>query len=674
MDATTSPRPPREGHLDSWKKIAAHFRRDVRTVQRWERREGMPVHRHRHDKQGSVYAVGAELDAWWASRRAILAAEPEGERPGTTSPLPAARVPLSRGVWLAAASVAALLLLAGLYVLVARTELLWRSPLAGARFVPLSDWSGTKRAAAISRDGSQVAFLADRDGRMDAWVTKVGSGEYRNLTRGGGGELVNPAIRTLDFTPDGSRVTIWSRGSDGSQPEEVKLLAAPVAGGSLDTYIAGAAEAGWSSDGHRVVFHTTAPGDPIYIRSLGDTAVTRIYVAPPGVHCHFPLFAPDDAFIYFVRGVPPDAWDVWRMRPSGADLERVTFHNTAVSYPVLLDARRLLYLATDAQGDGPGLYATDVERRVAHRVSVGLEHYTSLAASADGTRLVATVANTQASLWQVALSGRNEATATPAEQVVPVATIGGSPRVGPDFLLYVAPKAQKPAIWRLEGEASTELWSGTNASVVSAPALSPDHRQFAFSVAEGERTRLYVMGTDGRNLRLITDTLRLRGNLAWSPDGRSIVSAAVYDGEPRLTRIFLDRSAPLVLVAEYSLDPVWSPDGSFLLYSGADVGTTFPIRAVTADGRPYPTPSLILTRGARRVAFWQGGRQVVVLRGAVDHKDFAIIDLKTGAEQPLAKLAPDIVVRDFDLAPDGSRIVFERVEEHSTIALIERSR
>ena len=59
--------------LSSWKRIAVHFNRDVTTVQRWERREGMPVHRHVHDKQGSVYAFRSELDAWWEGRRGKLA-------------------------------------------------------------------------------------------------------------------------------------------------------------------------------------------------------------------------------------------------------------------------------------------------------------------------------------------------------------------------------------------------------------------------------------------------------------------------------------------------------------------------------------------------------------------------------------------------------------------------
>src|SRR5215472_15046072 len=47
---------PPGDRLDSWKEIAAYLNRDVTTVQRWERREGMPVHRHLHDKVGSVYA------------------------------------------------------------------------------------------------------------------------------------------------------------------------------------------------------------------------------------------------------------------------------------------------------------------------------------------------------------------------------------------------------------------------------------------------------------------------------------------------------------------------------------------------------------------------------------------------------------------------------------------
>ena len=63
---------PALDRLDSWKEIAAYLHRDVTTVQRWEKREGMPVHRHLHDKAGSVYAYSSELDAWQKNRKLQL--------------------------------------------------------------------------------------------------------------------------------------------------------------------------------------------------------------------------------------------------------------------------------------------------------------------------------------------------------------------------------------------------------------------------------------------------------------------------------------------------------------------------------------------------------------------------------------------------------------------------
>jgi TolB-like protein/Flp pilus assembly protein TadD len=67
----------RSGHLagqaaddrvTSWKEIARHLGSSVRSVQRWERSEGLPVHRHMHAALGTVYAFRSELDGWWASR------------------------------------------------------------------------------------------------------------------------------------------------------------------------------------------------------------------------------------------------------------------------------------------------------------------------------------------------------------------------------------------------------------------------------------------------------------------------------------------------------------------------------------------------------------------------------------------------------------------------------
>jgi len=55
--------------LDSWKEIAAFFDRDIRTVQLWERREQLPVHRHEHGSRSSVYAWPEELQQWLQQRK-----------------------------------------------------------------------------------------------------------------------------------------------------------------------------------------------------------------------------------------------------------------------------------------------------------------------------------------------------------------------------------------------------------------------------------------------------------------------------------------------------------------------------------------------------------------------------------------------------------------------------
>ncbi len=52
-----------DDRLDSWKEIAAYLKRTVTTLERWEKEEGFPVHRHVHNKQATVHAYRSEIDA-----------------------------------------------------------------------------------------------------------------------------------------------------------------------------------------------------------------------------------------------------------------------------------------------------------------------------------------------------------------------------------------------------------------------------------------------------------------------------------------------------------------------------------------------------------------------------------------------------------------------------------
>src|SRR6187549_2169776 len=68
---------PAGDRLDSWKEIAAHLNRDVRTLFRWEAQEALPVYRHLHKGRSTVYAYRSELDVWRASRQPHRLAAPK---------------------------------------------------------------------------------------------------------------------------------------------------------------------------------------------------------------------------------------------------------------------------------------------------------------------------------------------------------------------------------------------------------------------------------------------------------------------------------------------------------------------------------------------------------------------------------------------------------------------
>jgi Tol biopolymer transport system component len=665
-----------EDRLDSWKEIAAYLHRDVTTVQRWEKREGMPVHRHLHERIGSVSASRAELDAW-ALGRNLQAGDANGNHavaPDSSTPTPVSAVTISRVRWrfllLPAIVVAALAI--GAIVWVQKTEYFWRSPIADARFETITDFDGLEQAAAISRDGQFVAFLSDRDGQMDVWVTQVGSGQFHNLTRGAATNLVDPLLRTVGFSPDGSLVTYWTRRQGDPDGEQISIWAVPTLGGEPKPYLEGVAEYDWTRDGTRLAYHTPGPGDPLFVvngnRQPGDRP---IFTAQAGLHSHFPLWSKDSKFIYLVKGTPPDKLDIWRIRSSGGTPERITSHNARVTYPVFLNSRTLMYLASDPDGAGPWLYSIDVERRIPHRLSSGVDRYTSLASSADGGRLVVTRASPKRALWRLQIDESGNAPTAAIE--IPLTTgTGFWPRLGPNYLLYVSANATSQSIWKVTNGTAAELWSGEGARILGGPAISPDGKRIGFSVAQADgRTALYVMAVDGTNARVLTDSLHLEGTPTWSPDGESITSAAEDHGVTHLFRVPLDGKAATGLVSEYSLDPTWAPNGGFVVYSGPDVGTTFPVKAVTAGGAPHPLPALQLTRGGRRMAFLAGGRELVVLRGEMQHMNLWAINLETGAERQLTNFTPEFDIRDFDVSADGREIVLERIQERSDVVLMD---
>jgi serine/threonine protein kinase/Tol biopolymer transport system component len=551
-----------------------------------------------------------------------------------------------------------------------------RDPFAGATFKRLTDWDGAEQQVAISRDGKFVAFISDRSGTWDAWVGQIGADSFSNLTNGRAPQLRNHEVPNVGFTPDGSLVTLWVRLTDPANGVQADGWTVPTIGGQLhpymDRYAPNVAAAEWSPDRRRLVYHTSKPGDPMFVHDLEQRTTRQVLASNSGVHNHFPVWSPDGAFIYFVRGFPPDQMDVWRIRADGGTPERLTFHESRVLFPTFVDSRTLLYLATADDGSGPWVHALNVERRVSQRINTGVDPYTSIAASADGRRIVGAVSRATTGLWRGTIDERPIDESRAVRITLPTAH-GLSPRFGPDYMLYRASTSGADGVWKLgEGQNATELWNGRDGRVVAAPSIAPNGRQFAFPVRRGGVTRLHVMNADGSGVRQITEELDVRGSPAWSPDGQWIAFAANRDGQPALFKLPLNGGAPVLLVQGFALDPVWSPSGRFLIYSGADVGTTFPLKAVAADGSPYPLPELVLSRGARRVAFLGGDGALVTLKGDVSYKELWVRDLKTGRERQLTALGRRFTIGDFDISPDGRELLFDRSRDESDIVLIER--
>ena len=176
----------------------------------------------------------------------------------------------------------------------------------------------------------------------------------------------------------------------------------PTIGGTSRPFLENAVTAVWSPDGTRIAYHENTPGDPIFIAwKRNGSNPKQIFIEKPGLHCHYPAWSRDSRFVYFVRGFAPNEMDIWRISSAGGGPQRITHHNSRRPILTLLDDRTLISYSPAEDGSGVWLYATDVERRIPHRVSFGVEHYLSVSASSNGRRLAATVANPSGNLWTV---------------------------------------------------------------------------------------------------------------------------------------------------------------------------------------------------------------------------------------------------------------------------------
>jgi Tol biopolymer transport system component len=550
------------------------------------------------------------------------------------------------------------------------------NPLAQARFTSFTNWDGAEEGGELSPDGKWVAFLADKQGEFDLWLGQVGTQEFKNLT-----ENVPPLsplgsiVRKLGFSGDGTE--IWFNPQD-TRP----LLKMPLTGGTPRPFLPeGANTPAWNPDGSRLVyFFKPTNGDPMFVADRTG-ANARQLLAPDEqtpMHANNPVWSPDGQWIYFVRGVEPQDEmnvDIWRLRSSGGVPERLTTLHAAVNFVAPLDDRTLLYTARAEDWSGPWLWALDVERKVSHRLPLGPDQYTSVAASRDGRRIVATVANPSANLWRVPLLTNRSAEERDAQRVPLPAPTGRAlaPRFGGTSMFYLSARGSGDGLWKLESGQASEVWRGVDGALFEPAAVSPDGARVVVVVRQEGKRRLTVMSADGTGARTLSQSVDIEGASGqaaadWSPDGTWIVAGGRDAQGPALFKIPVDAGAPVRLVEGKFVNPIWSPDGQLIVYGGRSVVGQVELRGVRPDGTPVDLPPVQVRPGGYR--FLPDGRGLAYLP-RIQGQDFWLLDLTTKESRMIARVDNQGALRTFDITPDGKYIVFDRSRQNSNVVLID---
>jgi serine/threonine protein kinase len=550
------------------------------------------------------------------------------------------------------------------------------NPLAAARFTYFTNWEGMEAAAAISPDGRFVAFIADKDGESDIFVSQVGTGTYLNLTPEVPSLSTPNILKTFGFSGDGSDIWFTDPG-DSSNPH--RLI--PLTGGAPRPFLGEhTATPSWSPDDTRLVYFVNEGGDPFFLADrLGGNA-RPLVVDTKGffegvVHSHNPVWSQDGQWIYFSHGLEPTEMNIWRVRPSGGAPEQLTAFHSAAIYLAPIDSRTLLYTARDDDGSGPWLWSLDVETRKVQRVTSALQRFSSVSASRDGRRIVAavTVSDPTVTLWRAPIGDR-PAEARDVQPFAVTSPRAHKPRFGGTALFYLSARGAGDGLWRFRDGKAFEVWKPADESLSEPPAVSPDGSLVAILVRQEGKPRLSIMSADGTNARTLAGSMEIvgsggRGAADWSPDGGWIVVAGADARGAGVFKIPVDGGAAVRLASGQAVNPVWSPKGDLIVYGGAVVGGTVPLLGVRPDGRPVELPELRVRIGGGHRFLRDGSGLVYLPRG--QSTDFWLLDLAAKKSRPLTHLSDQGGFGAFDLTPDGKAIVFDRSRENSDIALIE---
>jgi Tol biopolymer transport system component len=279
--------------------------------------------------------------------------------------------------------------------------------------------------------------------------------------------------------------------------------------------------------------------------------------------------------------------------------------------------------------------------------------------------------NPTVNLWSVPITG--SVAEEGQVEAFPLPTVRAqAPRFGGGSLFYLSSRDGADGLWGFRDGQALEIWKGAEGAFHSPAAVSADGKRIAFALRRNGKQHMHVMATDGTQLYPLSQDVDIRGTASWSPDGQWIVTAGSDHQGAGLFKLPVNGGSPVRVATGRFLDPVWSPRGDLIVYCGTQVFTVTPLLAVHADGTPAKLPEIKVQREGDRARFMPDGSGLIYMQGStLAEQDFWLLDLGTMQSRRLTRLNNPAVMRAFDITPDASRIVFDRLQKNSEILLID---